>query len=124
MIINYSKPPSTVKNLSQEERFLLDVKKEIEKNLSNEWYGVEDLAVSLGFSRSQLYRKLKSICDQSPNEMIRNFRLIRAKELLEQDKASVSEIAYEVGYSSLSYFSKEFKKKWGAAPSEWSGSIP
>lgn len=113
--------PSTVKNLSQEERFLLDVKKEIEKNLSNEWYGVEDLAASLGFSRSQLYRKLKSICDQSPNEMIRNFRLIRAKELLEQDKASVSEIAYEVGFSSLSYFSKEFKKKWGATPSEWSG---
>lgn len=116
--------PSTVKNLSQEERFLLDVKKEIEKNLSNEWYGVEDLAGSLGFSRSQLYRKLKSICDQSPNEMIRNFRLIRAKELLEQDKASVSEIAYEVGFSSLSYFSKEFKKKWGATPSEWTGSTP
>lgn len=112
--------PSAVKNLSQEERFLLDVKKEIEKNLSNEWYGVEDLAGSLGFSRSQLYRKLKSICDQSPNEMIRNFRLMRAKELLEQDKASVSEIAYEVGFSSLSYFSKEFKKKWGATPSEWS----
>lgn len=112
--------PSVVQNLSQEERFLLEVKKEIERNLSNEWYGVEDLASSLGFSRSQLYRKLKSICDQSPNEMIRNFRLIRAKELLEQDKANVSEIAYEVGFSSLSYFSKEFKKKWGTTPSEWS----
>ncbi|MBX2874963.1 MAG: response regulator [Saprospiraceae bacterium] len=116
--------PSMVKSLSQEEKFLLKVKKEIEKNLSNEWYSVEDLAGSLGFSRSQLYRKLKSICDQSPIEMIRNFRLVRAKELLQQDKASVSEIAYEVGYSSLSYFSKEFKKKWGIAPSEWSSSLP
>lgn len=111
--------PTEVKTLSQEEKFLLEVKKEIEKNLSNEWYGVEDLAASLGFSRSQLYRKLKSICDQSPNIMIRNFRLIRAKELLEQNKGSVSEIAYEVGFSSLSYFSKEFKKKWGKTPKEW-----
>jgi len=113
--------PSLVKSLSQEEKFLLAVKKEIEKNLSNEWYGVEDLASSLSFSRSQLYRKLKSICDQSPNEMIRHFRLVRAKELLEQNKGSVSEIAYEVGFSSLSYFSKEFKKKWGTTPSEWNG---
>lgn len=116
--------PAVIKTLSQEEKFLLEVKKEIEKNLSNEWYGVEDLASSLGFSRSQLYRKLKSICDQSPNEMIRNFRLIRAKELLEQDKANISEIAYEVGFSSLSYFSKEFKKKWGTSPSEWNSAPP
>lgn len=110
--------PSKVNLNSLEEIFISQVMEEVEKNISNEYYTVEDLAKSIGFSRSQLNRKLKAVCNQSANQLIREFRLIRAKEMLEQKSASVSEIAYAVGYNNLSYFSKSFKDVFGVSPSE------
>ncbi|MEM0518491.1 ATP-binding protein [Aequorivita flava] len=103
---------------SVDEKFISLVISEVEKNLGNEYYSVEDLANSVGFSRSQLNRKLKSLTNKSPNQLIREFRLTRAKEMLEQKSASVSEIAYSVGYSNLSYFSKSYKEAFGEPPSE------
>jgi signal transduction histidine kinase/DNA-binding response OmpR family regulator len=103
---------------SMDERFLEQVKNAIEKNLSNEFYSVEELASDVGFSRSQLNRKIKAITTKSPNLLIREFRLTRAKQMLEQKTATVSEIAYEVGYSNLSYFSRSYKDYFGVNPSE------
>ena len=103
---------------SVDERFITQVMEEVENNLENEYYSVEDLASSVGFSRSQLNRKLKSLTNKSPNQLIREFRLTRAKEMLEQKSASVSEVAYSVGYSNLSYFSKSYKEAFGELPSE------
>ncbi|MCB0551575.1 MAG: helix-turn-helix domain-containing protein [Phaeodactylibacter sp.] len=109
--------PTEVSLASMDQRFLQSVIKQIEENIGNEYYSVEELAHSVGFSRSQLHRKLKALADKSPNQLIRDFRLARAKELLEQKSATVSEVAYQVGYSNLSYFSKSYKDAFGVSPS-------
>jgi AraC-like DNA-binding protein len=70
-------------------------------------------------SRSQLFRKISALTGVSVNELIRTFRLQRAAQLLEQKWAPVTQVAYEVGYSNLSYFSKAFKEKYGVSPSEY-----
>lgn len=86
--------------------------------MDNEFFSVEDLADAVAFSRSQLHRKLKALVDKSPSEIIRSFRLTRAKELLEKGDGNVSEVAIKVGYGSLSYFTKSFKAEFGVLPSE------
>ena len=110
--------PSEVTLTSMDERFINQVLQVVEDHMANEFYTVEDLAAEVGFSRSQLNRKLKTLIGKSPNHLIRDFRLARAKELLEQKTASISEIAYQVGYSNLSYFSKSYKEAFGKLPSE------
>jgi DNA-binding response OmpR family regulator/anti-sigma regulatory factor (Ser/Thr protein kinase) len=110
--------PSQVRLSSVDEQFMKSVIQEVEKNLDNEFFTVEELARSVGFSRSQLHRKLKALTNKSANQLIREFRLTRAREMLEQKAASVSEVAYQVGYSNLSYFSKSFKEAFGKLPSE------
>ena len=110
--------PSGVNLNSVDERFIKQVMEEIEKNIANEYYTVEDLATAVNFSRSQLNRKIKALTNKTSNHLIKDFRMARAKEMLEQNAASVSEIAYLVGYSNLSYFTKSFKKAFGILPSE------
>jgi DNA-binding response OmpR family regulator/anti-sigma regulatory factor (Ser/Thr protein kinase) len=110
--------PSEVAVTSADEQFIQKVQTAIESNLDNEQFSVEDLADAVAFSRSQLHRKLKALTDQSPTVIIRNFRLQRAKSLLEQGAGTVSEIALEVGFGNLSYFSKTFKAAFGVLPSE------
>ena len=80
-------------------------------------FSVEALSGEVFLSRTQVHRKLKALADKSPNQLIRDFRLARAKELLEQKSATVSEVAYQVGYSNLSYFSKSYKDAFGVSPS-------
>ncbi|MFV0365079.1 MAG: helix-turn-helix domain-containing protein [Mangrovibacterium sp.] len=67
--------------------------------------------------RSQLYRKLKSLTDYSPNELIRIIRLKAARRMLLKGSTSVSEVAYSAGFSSPSYFTKCFKEFYGESPS-------
>ncbi|MEZ4954328.1 MAG: ATP-binding protein [Saprospiraceae bacterium] len=110
--------PSEVHVTSTDQRFLEKVSNSIEENMGNEFFSVEDLASAVAFSRSQLHRKLKALTGKSPNELIRDFRLARAKELLEKGAGNVSEVAMEVGYSSVSYFTKSFKQAFGVLPSE------
>ncbi len=110
--------PKEIAITSADEQFLNKVMEGIENNLSNEFFGVEDLAALVNMSRSQLHRKLKALTEQGPNQIIRNFRLQRAKDLLEKRSGSVSEIAFQVGYSSLSYFTKSFRNQFGITPTE------
>ncbi len=110
--------PSEVAVTSTDQRFLEKVTTAIEENMDNEFFSVEDLASQVAFSRSQLHRKLKALTGKSPNELIRDFRLARAKELLEKGAGNVSEVAMEVGYSSVSYFTRSFKSAFGVSPSE------
>jgi AraC-like DNA-binding protein len=70
-------------------------------------------------SRSQLHRKLVALTDLSATEFIRSYRLNLAKEMIEKNTGTISEIAYEVGFNSPSYFSKAFKEKFGVSPSEF-----
>ena len=70
-------------------------------------------------SSSQLLRKLKALTNKTTVEFIREYRLQRAAEMLEQRKGTVSDIAFAVGFESLSYFTKAFQEKHGALPSEY-----
>ncbi len=88
----------------------------VEANLSDEQFGVNEFAAKTGFSRSQLHRKLKSCCNKSVSQFIREVRLEKAKEFLEQGNLTVSEIAYKVGFGSPSYFIKSFHDLYGYSP--------
>ena len=79
---------------------------------------VEELRREMGMSRVQLYRKLKSLTNSSPNELLRRLRLRRASSLLATTDKSVSEVAYEVGFSSPSYFAKCYREEFGVSPTE------
>ncbi len=107
-----------IKVASIDDQFLQKVFQCIKDNMDNEQFSVEDIARSVGFSRSQLHRKLKALSDKSANQLITEIRLNEAYRLLELKTGSVSEIAYAVGYSNLSYFTKSFKEKFGTLPSK------
>jgi signal transduction histidine kinase/CheY-like chemotaxis protein/AraC-like DNA-binding protein/ligand-binding sensor domain-containing protein len=104
---------------SADEKFLLRIKELIHERMSDEQLSVESMADEIGISRSQLYRKVTALTGLSMNELIRNFRLKRAAQLLQQNWGPVSQVAYEVGFSNLSYFSKVFKEEYGVLPSEY-----
>ncbi len=104
---------------SQNENFLQRIYREIEDNLKNEHYSVEDLASSVGLSRSMLHRKLKKLAGKSAHELIVLKRLEKARDLLENDVGTASEVAYQVGFSSPSYFSKVFKKHYKVSPGDF-----
>ena len=91
----------------------------IEGDLSNTSFGVNELYVSMQMSKSNFYRKLKTITDLSPNELIRFIRLRKSTQLLIAPDLSVNEIAYEVGFNTPSYFTRCFKQQFGIAPSEY-----
>jgi TolB-like protein/AraC-like DNA-binding protein len=105
-------------NLSLSDQFLSVVNQIIEENLGNENFSVEDLAKKIGLSRSMLHRKLIKLTGKSASDLIIENRLLRAKELLEKDVATVSEIAYKVGFNSPSYFNKVFKNYFQVTPGE------
>jgi TolB-like protein/AraC-like DNA-binding protein len=90
---------------------------EVEANLKNEQFGVEELAQNVGMSRSNLHRKLQSATGQSVSQYIREYRLRKALEYLESGNLTVSEVAYEVGFGSPSYFTTCFTEYFGYAPS-------
>lgn len=106
---------NTLSPLDQE--FLTAVRKFIHNNLEEMDLSVEQVAKALFFSRSQLFRKLKALTNQTPSEFIRNYRLDHAYEQLKQRQISVSTIAFAVGMSEK-YFSKKFKERFNCSPSE------
>jgi len=85
-------------------------------NMGNSDLSINDLCGEMNMSRVQLYRKCKSLTDVSPVELVRNLRLQKAKHLLENSPMSISEIAYEVGFSSPSYFAKCYRDQYGVSP--------
>lgn len=104
---------------SADERFSQKLFDVIERNISNEKLDVELLCSEIGISRANLYRKLKSITELSPMELIRNKRLEVAAKLLKESEMNVSEIASHLGFNSHSYFSNSFKAFYGCTPTEF-----
>ena len=90
----------------------------IEDNLSNEQFGVSELADEIGMSRSNLLRKIKKATNLSVSQYIRNLRLEHAMELLKDKSFTVSEVSYKVGFNSTSYFIKCFHDHYGYSPGE------
>jgi AraC-like DNA-binding protein/TolB-like protein len=104
--------------------FVSKVSKIVLDNLPNEKFGVREVAKSLGLSRSQVLRRVKSATGKSVNQLIREIRLQEALKLLQEEKSTIAEIAYEVGFSSPSYFSKCFYDHFRCTPSDFKNVNP
>jgi len=98
--------------------FIAQLKSIIERRMGDSELGVEDLAADMNLSRVQLYRKVKSITGSSPVELLRTARLRRGYQLLLTTDKSISEVAYEVGFTAPSYFTKCFKEEYGQLPGD------
>lgn len=103
---------------SIEDKFVEKFRAIIQNNLGNSELSVETISKEMGISRAQLYRKIKTMTGISPNDIIREARLKRADRLLETTDKSISEIAYEVGFSSPSYFTKCYREFFGRTPNK------
>ena len=102
----------------RDRQFLKQLQAIIQKNLSDSEFGVEDMGQQIGLSRVQLYRKVKAMTGSSVVDLLRKARLAKARRLLETRSMSVSEVAYEVGFSAPSYFTKCFKEEYGMLPGD------
>ena len=101
-----------------EDAFISQFKSIVEERLTDSNLSVEDLATAMGLSRVQLYRKVKALTGSSPVDLLRKARLAQAQKLLQESALSVSEIAYQVGFASPSYFTKCYKDEFGTVPGE------
>jgi YesN/AraC family two-component response regulator len=109
--------PKIVTVTSIDQRFLEQVLKLLEDNYPDSDFGVPQMQDNLAMSKTQLHRKLKALTNEAPGELLRNFRLKQAAQLLSQKADSVTQIAYKVGFNNLSYFAKCFKELYGVPPS-------
>ena len=91
----------------------------IEENLADSELSVEELGSKMGLGRVQLYRKIKALTNYSPNELLRIARLKKAASLLASSEKTISEITYEVGFTSPSYFTKCYKEYFGESPTDF-----
>lgn len=104
---------------SPDEKFLKKVIQSIEKNISHPELDVDFLAKNVGVSRTQLYRKINALTDMAVKEFVKDIRLKRAAQLLQQNSLNISEIVMEVGFNDASYFRKCFKEKYGVSASKY-----
>lgn len=113
--------PSDVAVVSQEEQLVRKCLELVEENIDDSDFGVDELCHAVGMSRPQLYRRLQAATGESPIAFIRSIRLKRAAQILAEDSSSVSSVMFQVGFNSLSYFSKLFKAQYGCQPKEYAG---
>lgn len=114
-------PYAKVESLSENpinKVFLQEVVGIIEENLSNSDLGTDLICRAMGMSRSSLYRKLKGLTGYTVTDFVKNIRFKKSLEMLKEGRFNVSQVAYEVGFNSLSYFTSSFKKHFGYSPSE------
>jgi AraC-like DNA-binding protein len=107
-------PPQRV-----DQKFLADLTAIIEARLDQPALSVDDIAHSLGVSRTQLYRKVKALLGTGVTDYIQNLRLTKARQLLLQLGSSIADVAYQTGFSSPSYFATAFKGKYQVSPTEF-----
>ncbi len=112
--------PKEVTVTSLDEQFLQKIIDLLEEQYANSDYAIPQMREELAMSNAQLHRKVKALTDQSPGELLRNFRLKRAAQILKQKGVYVTEVAYDVGFNNLSYFAKCFKEFHGVSPSVFS----
>ncbi len=111
--------PTNIEITSYDEIFLQKAMTYVEANLQNQDLTTESLGLELAMSHSTLYRKLKALTGLTINEFIRSIRIKRAAQLLETGEYSVSEAAFETGFSEVKYFRNYFKEQFGCPPSEY-----
>lgn len=102
-----------------DKKFLNSMMDYVEKTWADSNLTVEDISINLGLSKSQLYRKMVSLFELSPNSFIKEYRLKKAHTLLKEQQGNISEIAFDTGFNSPSYFSKCFLETYGILPSDY-----
>lgn len=102
-----------------EEKFLTHLMDHVESVWRNPNIKVEDLCSVLGYSKSQLTRKLKALTNKTPNNFIKDFKLDKSLDLFHKRSGNISEVAFEVGFNSPAYFTKCFYEKFGILPSTY-----
>ena len=107
---------------SLDQKFVEKAIKVVNIHIANEDFDVVLFSSEMALSRSQLHRKIKALSNKTISEFIRTIRLNKAAELLRQNTDNVTQIAYETGFSNLSWFAKTFKEQFGVSPSEYSRS--
>ncbi len=108
--------PKDIAITPPDEGFLAKVMAIIENHLSDSEFTVEEFQKEVGMSRMQLHRKLKALTGHSAGDFMRIQRLVRASDLLSRTSSNISEVCYQTGFTSLSYFAKCFKKQFGTTP--------
>jgi signal transduction histidine kinase/DNA-binding response OmpR family regulator len=111
--------PGDVPIESMEEKFLRKALDVVQEQMTEPGFNTATLARGVCMSRMQLNRKLQALTGRSPHEFIRNLRMQRAAKLLEAHWGNVAEVAFEVGFNSLSHFAKAFREEYGVLPSEY-----
>ncbi|WP_037302334.1 hybrid sensor histidine kinase/response regulator transcription factor [Runella limosa] len=122
--LNPASEESESASLTLDEQFLKRAHELIDAHLSDSSFGVEAFCEGMHLSRSQVWRKLKALTNQTVTEFIRKHRLQAAGILLQRQSGTVSEVAYQVGFESLSYFSKAFQEEYGVFPSDYTKNSP
>ncbi|MBF9236813.1 substrate-binding domain-containing protein [Hymenobacter sp. BT683] len=110
---------ATVAPQRVDQKFLADLTAIVEANLGNAKLSVEDVARSLGTSRVQLYRKTKALLGTGVTDFIQDIRLTKARQQLLNPELNIADVAYQLGFTSPSYFSASFKAKYRISPSEF-----
>jgi signal transduction histidine kinase/ligand-binding sensor domain-containing protein/AraC-like DNA-binding protein/AmiR/NasT family two-component response regulator len=111
--------PRHIAITSFDEKFLTKVLSIIEDHMDDEMFSVDELSRESGYSNAHFYRKIKALTGEKPNQFLRTIRLKRAAELLRKKSDNVTQIAYSVGFSNLSYFTKCFKEQFGVTPGQF-----
>jgi signal transduction histidine kinase/ligand-binding sensor domain-containing protein/DNA-binding response OmpR family regulator len=111
--------PKELTLMSVDEKFLAKAIQFVKENISDSELNIEGMGKQLAMSRGQFYKKIKALTDQSPSEFVRTIRLKQAAYMLRQDKYNISEVAYEVGFSSHQYFTNCFKEYFNMSPTEY-----
>ena len=111
--------PKDIKVSSPDEQLLNRMVELMEENISDADFDVNKLCDMVNLSHMHFIRKVKQLTGKKPIDLLKSFRLQRAKQLLEQDKLNISEIAYMVGYDLPNSFSRAFKKEFGISPTEF-----
>ncbi|MBU2949918.1 response regulator [Tamlana agarivorans] len=110
--------PEDVSSTPLDKEFIENVLNHISENIGDPNLNVETLATELKLSRSQFYRKIKALTNQTASEFLRNIRLQKAKQILEMGETNIGKVCYAIGFSSHSYFTKCFKNAFGILPTE------
>ncbi|WP_438711031.1 hybrid sensor histidine kinase/response regulator transcription factor [Aquimarina muelleri] len=111
--------PQKLTVTSLDQKFLEEVLSLFQVNFSDPSFGVPQMQKALGMSKTQLHAKLKALTNESPGQVLRNFRLKIAEQLLSQKEDNITQIAYKVGFNNLSYFAKCFKERYAVVPSAY-----
>jgi signal transduction histidine kinase/DNA-binding response OmpR family regulator len=112
-------PEPSAEEFRMEDAFMMKVRQKMEANLEDDEFGISSLCQELAVSRSQLYRKFKSLSNKTITDYFKSLRLHKARELLCASDLNVSEVTYAVGFKNLSHFSREFTREFGKSPSEF-----